>query len=402
MVGFLTEIADGFDRLVRDDEVFIDNWGTQAAGDYLREGGLGNTLELGAAAASYAGFKFSSTVAKGFIDVLRIGDGVRRGGWGYGEDALRALMVVGPALRGVRWAAGLVATVDFDASLGNCAWVASARSLRLSGRLFASVENLARWAGLGARETGGVSGVTELAPTLRLLGSGVRTVVPKGKPAITTMEEVFQAARANRDGVLMFNVKWGKFGHALIARWGLTGVRIIDRTGQVVRSLSELERFYPGISTATPFGEALFVENAITVKAIATIPSLLNTIAVEVKPVIYRKGDLTGKATNPTAPRPPAPTPRPQVRLGVFKTTTVCYAPNSDQVEQCSTYYSYTVGAGESLSSIAKRAYGDPNKWKLIYEANRALIGGNPNVIRTGTELILPSHQVPSVSSPRR
>ena len=121
MAWFFTEIADGFDRLVHDDEVFIDDWGTRAAGDYLRHGGVGDWLELAGASAAYAGFKFSSTVAKGFVDVLRIGDGVKKGGWGYGQDALRALVVAGPALRGVRSLAGLVAEVDFNANLGNCA-----------------------------------------------------------------------------------------------------------------------------------------------------------------------------------------------------------------------------------------------------------------------------------------
>ena len=50
---------------------------------------------------------------------------------------------------------------------------------------------------------------------------------------------------------------------------------------------------------------------------------------------------------------------------------------------------SYTVKAGDSLSKIAKRHYGDAAKWKLIHEANRDLIK-NPDLIHPGWVLKLP------------
>ena len=40
----------------------------------------------------------------------------------------------------------------------------------------------------------------------------------------------------------------------------------------------------------------------------------------------------------------------------------------------------YTVQAGDSLSKIAKAAYGDAAKWKVIDESNKAVIK-NPRVI---------------------
>src|SRR5262245_43533346 len=43
----------------------------------------------------------------------------------------------------------------------------------------------------------------------------------------------------------------------------------------------------------------------------------------------------------------------------------------------------YTVVAGDSLSRIAKREYGDANKWNKIYEANRGIIN-NPDLIDSG------------------
>jgi nucleoid-associated protein YgaU len=50
----------------------------------------------------------------------------------------------------------------------------------------------------------------------------------------------------------------------------------------------------------------------------------------------------------------------------------------------------YTVVAGDSLSKIAKREYGNANDWHRIYEANRHIIK-NPDLIYPGQELIIPN-----------
>ncbi|GAA4433981.1 hypothetical protein GCM10023188_24380 [Pontibacter saemangeumensis] len=50
----------------------------------------------------------------------------------------------------------------------------------------------------------------------------------------------------------------------------------------------------------------------------------------------------------------------------------------------------YTVQSGDSLSKIAKNHYGDANAWKRIYEANKALIGANPDLIHPGQRLVIP------------
>ena len=49
----------------------------------------------------------------------------------------------------------------------------------------------------------------------------------------------------------------------------------------------------------------------------------------------------------------------------------------------------YTVVAGDSLSKIAKREYGDAGKWPVIFEANRDKIK-NPDLIHPGQVLTLP------------
>ena len=49
----------------------------------------------------------------------------------------------------------------------------------------------------------------------------------------------------------------------------------------------------------------------------------------------------------------------------------------------------YTVVAGDTLSKIAKREYGDASKWHQIYEANRDTIK-NPDLIYPGQTFKIP------------
>lgn len=50
---------------------------------------------------------------------------------------------------------------------------------------------------------------------------------------------------------------------------------------------------------------------------------------------------------------------------------------------------SYTVVAGDSLSKIAKKLYGDAKKWRRIYDANRDSIA-DPDLIHPGQKLKIP------------
>lgn len=49
----------------------------------------------------------------------------------------------------------------------------------------------------------------------------------------------------------------------------------------------------------------------------------------------------------------------------------------------------YTVAKGDNLSKIAKRLYGDANKWRKIHEANKEIIK-NPDLIQPGWVLKIP------------
>lgn len=50
----------------------------------------------------------------------------------------------------------------------------------------------------------------------------------------------------------------------------------------------------------------------------------------------------------------------------------------------------YTVEEGDTLSAIAERYYGEADKWRLIYEANRNTIS-DPDLIHPGQELHIPN-----------
>lgn len=51
----------------------------------------------------------------------------------------------------------------------------------------------------------------------------------------------------------------------------------------------------------------------------------------------------------------------------------------------------YTVVKGDCLWNIAKKFYGNGSKYAVIYDANRGVIGGNPNLIYPGQVLTIPA-----------
>jgi nucleoid-associated protein YgaU len=61
------------------------------------------------------------------------------------------------------------------------------------------------------------------------------------------------------------------------------------------------------------------------------------------------------------------------------------------KVEKTDVYGYWTVKSGDSLSRIAKDVYDDAGKYTKIYEANKATIGDNPNLIKPGQKLVLPN-----------
>ena len=213
----------------------------------------------------------------GFVDVLRLGDGVRQGTWrGVLHDGLRLLSLAGPIAKVGR---GISRVLAPNPGGGICAWVSATQALRQTGvRHFATIEDIA----LAAGKTPGAATMTELQQILRAAGADVR---PLSTPA--TMAAVSELAQANPQGVVMFGIRWMSskgttLGHALYAfRNALGKVKIIDRSGRSVEALSELADLYPGIAAAQPMAAA-FVKNAQVVQLI----NGTSAAAVEVRAVM--------------------------------------------------------------------------------------------------------------------
>jgi nucleoid-associated protein YgaU len=50
---------------------------------------------------------------------------------------------------------------------------------------------------------------------------------------------------------------------------------------------------------------------------------------------------------------------------------------------------SYTVQSGDTLWDIAKKFYGNGTDWTKIYDANKSVIGDNPDLIKPGQVLTI-------------
>jgi nucleoid-associated protein YgaU len=57
-----------------------------------------------------------------------------------------------------------------------------------------------------------------------------------------------------------------------------------------------------------------------------------------------------------------------------------------------STAQEYTITAGDTLSMLALRYYGNAQKWPKIYEANKSSVK-NPNYIYIGQKIVIPADQ---------
>lgn len=61
-----------------------------------------------------------------------------------------------------------------------------------------------------------------------------------------------------------------------------------------------------------------------------------------------------------------------------------------DGGESAPTPSKYIVQGGDYLIKISKQVYGDSSRWREIYDANKDLIGSNPDLIQPGMELDIP------------
>jgi LysM repeat protein len=74
---------------------------------------------------------------------------------------------------------------------------------------------------------------------------------------------------------------------------------------------------------------------------------------------------------------------KPKATVTTTRAAETSPAPSSSQT--------YTVVKGDCLWNIAKKFYGSGAKYTVIYNANKSVIGGNPNLIYPGQVLTIPA-----------
>lgn len=60
----------------------------------------------------------------------------------------------------------------------------------------------------------------------------------------------------------------------------------------------------------------------------------------------------------------------------------------------------HTVKKGDTLTALAQKLLGDAKRWRELYDANKDLIGKNPNLIKPGQKLKLPGAAKPAEKAP--
>lgn len=273
----LTEAADWFDRQRGESDQILDRWVEDA------QYSVGSMV--GASAT-----KALMTFGGGFVDLLRLGDGLKQGTLGgVGTDALRFATVfpVEKAVSLLRTTKGITAA-RFVADTGgpNCFWVASAKALRqlhhsTNGRLLVGVEDLAKALGMPMNALWTIPNLATGIGFLQRLGAKISAVTKVG--SVREIERLLP-----RDGsVLMLAVRVeqaGKVvaGHAIYAfRNALGQVRYMDRTvggtfsgasQGTYKSIAEIAPMY-GASALVPY-EAALIHNLYVKSVLHEAPRL--------------------------------------------------------------------------------------------------------------------------------
>jgi hypothetical protein len=275
---FFTEIADWFDgEHARSDSV-LDAWVEDSNYDH-------GVMVIAATT------KALTTFGAGFVDLLKLGDGVKSGTLkGAGTDALRVLAVfpVGKAANLLKSAKGIsVAKLIVDTGGPNCFWVASAKAFgqigqKYGGRLLASVEDVAKALGMSLNNLWVIPNLATGMSYLRRLGATCGPI-----KAVANVRDIAQMVPGD-GSVVMIAVRVMKAGrvvggHAIYAFRNTVGqIRFMDRTvgstiaGRVQGAFASLEEIAPmyGATALVPY-EAAVLNNVYVKSVLFELPRLV-------------------------------------------------------------------------------------------------------------------------------
>lgn len=274
---FFTDVADWFDTRKKQSNAVLDRMVEDS--DYSQGAML-------MAATGHAFMEFGG----GFVDLLRLGDGVKKGGLsGWGQDALRVVAVfpVGRAahlLKTIKNTRAAKFLVDIAPDGPICAWVASAKALRqvghaIEGKVLASVDDLASALGVSVQSIKPIRNLSTVVQKMRQIGAIAGPV-----RRVSNMRQVEQMLPKDGSVVLVTLSGVHKTDRTLISHLvyvyrDLTGrICIMDRSvGDVIRrsyfSLSELVKSYP-VTSFVPY-EAAVLKNVFVRSSMHELPRLV-------------------------------------------------------------------------------------------------------------------------------
>lgn len=281
-VTFFGDTADDFDVQLRDAERTLDQW---------VESSHFNTVVMATASTTIAFMRFGQT----FVDMLRLGNGLKQGGWrGIGADSLRLLNIAGVGGATIS-RLGRVLVVSQQAGTLTCTWVTTVNALRRTGqRFFGSLDELARAAGVDlaviARQGTTAQGLRDLIATLQRMKIPINELTA---PASRVVDTIIDLLKARGSGALAFGIEYQSGGrtlfHRLFATYSrLGGVTITDTTGTVYRSFEALRNTYSGAQlSAMPL---YFLKNAalISVAETAGATDGISHLVFELLPLALR------------------------------------------------------------------------------------------------------------------
>lgn len=62
-------------------------------------------------------------------------------------------------------------------------------------------------------------------------------------------------------------------------------------------------------------------------------------------------------------------------------------------VADASSGETYEIQSGDTLLTVAEQVYGDATQWRKIYDANKDVIGPDPDKLKVGMKLKVPPKQ---------
>jgi len=109
-----------------------------------------------------------------------------------------------------------------------------------------------------------------------------------------------------------------------------------------------------------------------------------------------------GAATTPTptsvpsasvAPAVAPSPPRPALASPVASPSVATAAVSPTSTTEPAAGETYEVQSGDTLLTIADQKYGDGAQWRRIYDANKDVIGSDPDKLKIGMQLKIPPKQ---------